>query len=140
MLVKWQPVRSLFNTGSVFDEFFNESWPARVEGFDPHIDVRENDKHFEISAELPGLNKDDFKLSVENNVLTLEGQKKYENEEKKDNYYRSERRYGAFRRQFRLNDSVDASKISADYKNGILKIEVPKTPKAKPKAIDVKVN
>jgi HSP20 family protein len=140
MLVKWQPVRSLLNTGSIFDEFFDESWPARVQGFDPHIDVRETDKHFEISAELPGLDRDDFKLSVEHNVLTLEGEKKFETEEKKEGYYRSERRYGSFHRQFRLNDSVDAGKISAEFKNGILKIEVPKTEKAKPKAIDVKIS
>ncbi len=140
MLVKWNPVGALLNQGSLLDDFFNTDFPLRSGGFDPVIDVKENEKDFTIHAELPGLSKDDFKLTVENNSLTLEGEKKVAKEEKSDNAYRSERRYGAFKRVFRLTDSVDSKKIAADYTNGILSITVPKTEKAKPKQIEVKVS
>ncbi len=140
MLVKWNPVGALLNQGSLLDDFFNTDFPLHSRGFDPVIDVKENEKDFIIHAELPGLSKDDFKLTVEDNSLTLEGEKKVEKEEKSDNPYRTERSYGAFKRVFRLTDSVDSKKIAADYTNGILSITVPKTEKAKPKQIEVKVS
>ncbi len=140
MLVKWNPVGALLNQGSLLEDFFNTDFPLRSRGFDPVIDVKENEKDFIIHAELPGLSKDDFKLTVEDNSLALEGEKKVEKEEKSDNLYRTERSYGAFKRVFRLTDSVDSKKIAADYTNGILSITVPKTEKAKPKQIEVKVS
>ena len=140
MLVKWNPVGALLNHSSLLDDFFNTDFPVRSRGFDPVIDVKENEKNFEINAELPGLSKDDFKLTIEDNSLTLEGEKKVAKEENSDNTYRSERNYGAFKRVFRLTDSVDSKKIAADYTNGILSITVPKTEKAKPKQIEVKVS
>ena len=140
MLVKWNPVSALLNNGSLLDDFFNTDFPVHSRGFDPVIDVKENEKNFIITAELPGLSKDDFKLTVEDNSLTLEGEKKVEKEEKSDNLYRTERSYGAFKRVFRLTDSVDSKKIAADYTNGILSVTVPKTEKAKPKQIEVKVS
>jgi HSP20 family protein len=140
MLVKWNPVGALLNQGSLLDDFFNTDFPLHSRGFDPVIDVKENEKNFLIHAELPGLSKDDFKLTVEDNSLTLEGEKKVEKEEKSDNPYRTERSYGAFKRVFRLTDSVDSKKIAADYTNGILSVTVPKTEKAKPKQIEVKVS
>jgi len=132
MLVKWQPLLER--------DFFGDFLPARATAFEPRIDVKETDKSFVIEAELPGLNKDDFKLSIENNILTLEGEKKHEHEDQNDGYYRSERSYGKFSRSFRLTEEVDSSKVNAEYKNGILTIDVPKSPKAKPKQIDVKVS
>lgn len=140
MLVKWSPFGSVVNNDSVFSDFFNESFPVANPGFEPRVDVRENDKNFVITAELPGLAKDDFKITVENNTLVLEGEKKVEKEDVGENTYRSERSQGKFHRAFRLTDSVDSGKIKADYKNGILEIEIPKTEKAKPKQIEVKVN
>ncbi len=140
MLVKWNPVGALLNHGSLLDDFFNTDFPVHSRGFDPVIDVKETEKNFLINAELPGLSKDDFKLTIENNSLTLEGEKKVEKEEKSDNSYRTERSYGAFKRVFRLTDSVDSKKIAADYTNGILSITVPKSEKAKPKQIEVKVS
>jgi HSP20 family protein len=140
MLVKWKPFGSVINNDAFFNDFFNESFPVAKRSFEPTVDVRENDKQFVISAELPGLSKDDFKITVENNTLILEGEKKIENEEKAENYYRSERSYGKFRRAFRLTDTVDSGKIKADYKNGILEIEIPKSEKAQPKHIEVKIN
>jgi len=139
MLVKWNPVGAFLNHGSLLDDFFHTDFPVHSSGFDPVIDVKENEKDFVINAELPGLSKDDFKLTIEDNSLTLEGEKKVAKEEN-DNAYRSERRYGAFKRVFRLTDSVDSKKIAADYTDGILSITVPKSEKAKPKQIEVKVS
>ena len=102
MLVKFNPLNSLLTRDSFFDDFFDTNFPVATNGFEPKVDVTENEKAFEVSAELPGLTKDDFTLTVENNVLTLEGEKKYEHEEKDDNFYRTERGYGSFKRSFRL--------------------------------------
>jgi HSP20 family protein len=138
MLVKWSPFRSWLQPETLLDDLFAHDFPVRSTVFQPRIDVKETDKHFIIHAELPGLNKEDFKLSVENDSLILEGEKKYEHEEKGDEYYRSERRYGAFKRVFRLTDAVDRNKINAEYKNGVLTITLNKTEQAKPKEIEVR--
>ena len=135
MLVKWQPFGSLVNR-----DFVNDFMPVRSTAFEPKIDVKENEKSFVIEAELPGLNQDDFNVTIENNVLTLEGEKKHEHKEESGNSYRSERMYGKFRRSFRLTNEVDSKKIEAEYTNGILTINIPKSEKAKPKQIDVKVS
>ena len=86
MLVKWQPFGTLLNHESVWENFLSDSFPVRAREFAPEIEVRETDKHFVIEAELPGMNKEDFKLTVENNILTLEGEKKVEREEKEAGY------------------------------------------------------
>lgn len=106
----------------------------------PHVDVSETDKGYEISAELPGLEQKDVNVELKDDVLTLSGQKKEEREEEEKDYYVSERRFGSFQRSFRLPASVDQSGISADFKNGVLKIALPKTAGAlkKSRKIDVK--
>ncbi|RMD94812.1 MAG: Hsp20/alpha crystallin family protein [Calditrichaeota bacterium] len=147
MLVKWNPIRSIWSPSSWIDEFFNEPLfdmeeilPTRTVTFEPRIDVQESDKEYIISAELPGLDKKDFKLTLRDNNLVLEGEKKYEREQKDGGFYRSERAYGSFRRAFRLSDDVDKNNIKADYKNGVLTIHLPKTEAAQPKQIEVKVH
>jgi len=140
MLVKWQPFGSLLNHHDIFGDFLDTTFPVRAREFAPEIEVRETENTFVIEAELPGLAKEDFKLTAENNTLTLEGEKKLAKDEKEEGYYRSERKYGSFRRSFRLTDEVDSKKIKADFKNGVLSIEIPKVAKAKPKQIEVKVN
>jgi len=137
MLVKWRPLSSIIPGESLFEDFFNSDFPALVTRFEPRIDIKETDKEFMIVAELPGMEKDDFKLTIEDNMLVLEGEKKVEAEDKDTNYYRSERSYGSFRRSFRLNDTVDSKKIDANYKNGVLTITIPKTEKSKPKQIAI---
>lgn len=139
MLVKWNPFGSMLTDEAFLDDFFRTDLPARFNGFEPKIDIRETDKSYVIEAELPGLEKDDFKLTVEDGVLTLEGEKKMEHEEKNENYYRAERSYGSFKRSFRLSEEIDSKNIDAKYKNGILSVTLPKTEKAKPKAVDVKI-
>ena len=140
MLVKWQPFGSLFSNHDAFGNLLDTALPVRAHELAPRIEVRENEKSYYIDAELPGVEKEDFKLNVENNILTLEGEKKLVQDEKAEAYYRSERRYGAFRRSFRLTDGVDSGKIKANFKNGVLSIEIPKTEKAKPKQIDIKID
>ncbi len=140
MLVKWQPFGSLLDRDAWVDDFFNTRIAPTASSFEPTVEIQESEKAFVINAELPGLNKDDFKVTVENNYLTLEGEKKVEHEEKKDGYRRSERSFGSFKRTFRLTDSVDKKNINADYTNGVLAITIPKSKEAKPKAIEVKVS
>ncbi|MCH9007117.1 MAG: Hsp20/alpha crystallin family protein [Calditrichaeota bacterium] len=139
MLVKYSPFGSLLKRDFFLDDFFSPSLPAVRDDFEPRVDVQENEKEYVISAELPGLNKDDFSVKLEDNLLTLSGEKKFEKEEKDEASYKVERRYGAFKRSFRLTDAVDSKKISAEYKNGVLEVKIPKAEKAKAKEIAVNI-
>jgi len=144
MLVKWQnPARSLFslnNVDSIFDDFLNKnvSQPADTQ-ISPRINVEENDNDWLISAELPGVEKEDVKVNFQDNVLTITGEKKFENEDKSKNYHKVERSYGKFSRSLNINSAILTDKIDASYKDGILNITLPKAEEAKPKLIDVKV-
>jgi len=111
-----------------------------VTEWSPAVDVYEDVEALRIHAELPGLKKEDVKINVHEGVLTLRGERKFENEEKKDSYYRLERSYGSFLRSFSLPTSVDAEKIHATMKDGVLELRIPKKPEAKPKEIKVEVN
>lgn len=145
MLVKWQnPARSLFNFNrdfdSVFDEFLNNRFlePREIE-MSPRINVEENDNEWIISAEMPGVSKDNVKVNFQDNVLTISGEKKLEQEDKEKNYHRIERSYGRFSRSLTVNSPVVSDKIGAEYNDGVLTITLPKAEEAKPKLIDVKV-
>ena len=117
----WQP----FNK-SVFD--LAPAWPTEMTwGTVPAVDVAEHDKAYEITAELPGLDEKNINVQVSNGVLTIKGEKTEEKEEKKKDYHLSERRYGSFRRSFRLPDGVDADKIDAKFQKGVLTLTLPKT-------------
>lgn len=94
----------------------------------PNVDVVERDGEYSISAELPGMEEKDIEVSIANGVLTVRGEKKQEREEKKENYYISERRFGSLQRSFRLPENVDADKIDAHFKNGVLTLTLPKNP------------
>jgi len=105
----------------------------------PVVDIAEHDDDYVVKVELPGINKDDVKITLENNVLTIRGEKKQEKESKKENFHRIERSYGSFQRSFTLPMTVKNDKIDASYKDGILTIALPKAEEAKPKQIEVKV-
>jgi HSP20 family protein len=105
----------------------------------PTVDVMETDEEFQIRAELPGVEKKDVKLSVENGVLLISGHREQEKEEKGKRYHRIERAYGNFARSFTVPEAVDAEKVTADFKNGLLTVRLPKSEKARPKSIEVKV-
>jgi HSP20 family protein len=105
----------------------------------PAVDIAEHDDEYLVKVELPGVNKDEVKLTLENNILTIRGEKKQEKETKKENYHRVERSYGSFQRSFTLPAAVKSDKIDASYKDGILSVSLPKAEEAKPKQIEVKV-
>ncbi|MDZ7343084.1 MAG: Hsp20/alpha crystallin family protein [candidate division KSB1 bacterium] len=140
MLVKWNvaPVPSLF---SAFEDAFLRNWfdgDDRVATYTPKVDVSETKEHFIVRAELPGLKKDEVKLTLENNVLTLSGEKRDERKQDEGNYRWRESRYGKFERSFRLTDGIDRNNITADYKDGVLTITLPKTKEAQSKEIEIR--
>ena len=111
-----------------------------VAEWSPLVDITEDDKEYLIKADLPEVKKEDVKLTVQDDVMSISGERKYEKEEKGKKYHRIERAYGSFMRSFTLPEDADGSKISAEYKDGVLKVPLPKSEKAKPKSIEVKVS
>jgi len=106
----------------------------------PAVDIFETDSHdLVLKAELPGLSREDIEVTVENSTLVLKGEKKFEQEVKEENYRRIERSYGTFHRSFTLPNTVDASKVSAEFKHGVLTVKLPFREEAKPRAINVEV-
>src|SRR5918992_1450719 len=135
--------QTLRRLNSVLDEAFG-SWPFQQESgsitssWYPACDVFEDSESVKIVAELPGVKPEDVKLSLENNVLTIRGEKKQEAEEKNERVHRYERSYGSFERAFMLPSTVDGEKVSADYRDGILTVVVPKAERARPREIPVR--
>jgi HSP20 family protein len=126
----------------MFDTVFR--WDTRDDesGFNawtPAVDITEHDDQYIVKVELPGVNKDEVKITLDNNILTIRGEKKQDREVKKENYHRVERSYGSFQRSFTLPSTVKSDKIDAVYKDGVLQIALPKAEEAKPKQIEVKV-
>lgn len=125
----------------LWDSFF-ERRPARVEEaveWLPTLDVSETKNDYVIKAELPGIDPKDIDISLTNDLLTIKGEKKQEKEEKEENYHLIERSYGSFTRSIRLPGQVQSNKINASFKNGVLKVTLPKTEEAKKKEIKIKV-
>ncbi|HEY2953283.1 MAG TPA: Hsp20/alpha crystallin family protein [Verrucomicrobiae bacterium] len=105
----------------------------------PLVDITEDEREYLIKAELPEVRKEDVRVSVEHGVLTISGERKFEKEEKNKKYHRIERAYGTFVRTFTLPDYADSERVNAEFKDGVLKVHLAKSEKAKPKQIDVKV-
>jgi len=110
----------------IMDEFFSKTSDYRNGNFVPSVDISETDKEFEISAQLPGMKKDDIIVDLENGRLTLSGERKFEKEEEGKNYHRVETQFGKFSRSFYLPDSIDEDSIKATYKDGVLNITIAK--------------
>ena len=144
-LVKFSPARSLFNLRHDFDRFFDDvlsgenRYPENTGAIAPSVNVEETDNEFKVSAELPGMKKEDIKITFENNVLSISGEKKADKEYKDGNFHHYERNYGKFCRNIGVPSGVKLDKIDAEYKDGILNIVVPKAEEAKPKEIEIKV-
>lgn len=111
-----------------------------VSQWTPAVDISEDDHEFLVKAELPEMKKEDVKVSVENGELTISGERKFEKEEKNKKYHRVERSYGSFARSFTLPDNVNADKVTAEFKEGLLQVHLPKQETAKPKAVQVAVS
>jgi len=129
----------------LFEEFFNDfpltsSFADARENWNPAVDILEKDGNLILRAELPGLTEKQIELKLEGNTLTLKGERKMDTEDNKNNYHRVESFYGSFLRTFRLPDTVDMDKISADYKNGVLTITMPQKPEVRPREIPVSTN
>ena len=147
-LVQWNPFRELDELqnrlGTFFGGFPNRFGNGEREmmtfpAWSPLVDITEDDNEYLFTADLPEVKKGDVKVMVENGVLSISGERKSEKEEKKKKFHRIERSYGSFERTFTLPEDADATKIVAEFKEGVLKVRLPKSPVAKPKAIEVKV-
>lgn len=114
-----------------------ENWSLAT--WSPTCDIYETDNEIVVKAELPEVKKEDVNVSIDNNVLSIRGERKFSEETKKENYHRVERSYGEFFRSFTLPNTVDAGKVNAEFKDGMLRVMMPKREEAKPKQIEVKV-
>lgn len=127
---------------NLIDRFFNDKLTrggGSAYSFVPRVDIIEEDKAFEVHVAVPGMSKDDFKIDLNDNYLTISGERKFNREKKDDNFYSMETQYGTFSRSFSLPENIDTSKISAKYVNGILEVTIPKDEKKIVKST-IKVN
>jgi HSP20 family protein len=143
----WDPFRDLENfeqrLASVFGRGAtkpNGEEAISTADWAPVVDITEDDKEFVVKAELPGLKKEEVKVTVEDGVMTISGERKMEKEEKTKKYHRVERAYGKFERTFTLPDKADGTKVNAEFKDGVLQVHLPKTEKPASKALDVKIS
>ena len=144
-LVKWTP-----NPLSIFDEMnhmvrnvFNDDWNLPVYRdsiWNPAVDVKENEGSFVLTADIPGLTKKDVKISINNRVLNLHGERKEEKENEDGKFYYRERHIGSFSRCFQLTEPVNEDGIQASFRNGVLSIELPKLEESPPKDLEIKIN
>jgi HSP20 family protein len=120
-------------------KFLPRDWdaPMSTTAWNPSVDIFENDNEIVVKAELPGMNVKDIDVKLENNVIMLKGERRFEKEAKEENYHRIEREYGTFSRAFSLPVAVNPDKVTAEYKNGVLKVVLPKKVEVKPKAITI---
>ncbi len=142
-ITRWDPFREVValqnRVNSLFREMNDSDSPLTTASFVPAVDIYEDNKKVVLKLEVPGMEEKDLDVRVENNTLTVKGERKFEKDEKEENFHRIERRYGTFYRAFTLPSTVDTEHINAAYKDGILKLELSKKPEAQPKQIKVNV-
>ena len=146
-LVRWDRFRELEDMSDRLNRMFSRQALPQASGKEtmvvadwvPSVDVSETDGEYQIKAEIPDVKKEDVRVTLEDGVLTIQGERKQEKEEKGRKYHRVERSYGSFVRSFTLPDLVDEEKVKAEFKDGVLNLQLPTSEKAKPKAIEVKV-
>jgi HSP20 family protein len=145
-LVRWEPVRELTSLQSEMNRLFNTFFDTPTTGngtsarrWIPAMDVVETDEHFVLKADLPGLSEEDVTIEVEENVLTVSGERKAEHEDKREGFVRVERSYGSFRRSLTLPEGVDPEAVSASFENGVLEVRIPKPEQRKPRKVAIQV-
>ena len=147
-LIKWDPFRELEDVSNSLNRIFGRS-PARagsdrelltMADWTPSVDISETDTAYLIKGEIPGVKKEDVKITIEDGMITMRGERKQEKEEKDKKFHRVERSYGSFMRTFALPVNIDETKVQAQFKDGVLAVRLPKSPIARPKALDVKVS
>lgn len=143
-VVRWRPFREMNGLqremNRMFDSFFRdaEEESATEASWYPSLDIKETSDKVQVSAELPGMQKEDIKVSIRDNILHLSGEKKREEEEKDANFHRVERFYGVFSRSVNLPAPVEISKVEAFFKDGVLRLILPKAEQEKPRQIEIK--
>jgi len=143
-ITRWDPFRNLSTLQDQVNRLFETNFPARTDNsalttWAPAVDIYETENELVIKADLPEVSDKDLDVRVENNMLTLRGERKFEKQVKEDNYLRVERTYGSISRSFSLPNTVNTEAIEAEYKNGVLTIELPKRAESKPKQVKVNV-
>jgi HSP20 family protein len=144
VLTRWDPFREFSTLQDRMNRLFRDSFGDREEAlttssFAPAVDVYEDEHNITLKIEVPGIDEKDIDVRIENNTLTVHGERKFEKEEKEENYRRVERQYGSFTRSFTLPNTVDTDSVTANYDKGVLKIKLAKKAEAKPKQIKVSV-
>lgn len=145
-LMRWTPEADLFRgrIDRVFNEMLRDAWGAPASEsvasrtWSPAVDIKESDEFLTLTAELPGFDKQQVEITLENNVLTLAGERKFEQETKGEAYHRIERSYGSFSRSFTLPATVKTDKVDARFENGLLSISLPKVEESKPRKIEIR--
>jgi HSP20 family protein len=143
-ITRWDPFRELSTIQDRMNRLFQESYGGQdqelsTSAFAPPVDVYEDEHNIVLKVEVPGIDEKDIDIRLENNTLVVRGERKFEKEEKEENYHRVERRYGSFVRSFSLPNTVDTENVQATYDKGVLKIALAKKAEAKPKQIKVSV-
>ena len=143
-IIRWDPFRDLITIREKMNRLFEEAVSSRGEEKDlvssswsPSVDIYETENELVLSAEIPGIDEKDIEIKLEDNTLTLKGERKFEKETKEENYHRIERAYGSFYRSFSLPPYVDQDKINAEHENGVLRIVMPKKPELQPRTVKV---
>jgi HSP20 family protein len=145
-ILRWEPFHNLLASQREFDRLFKEAVPRffgeselSTRTWAPAVDIFETPENIVLKAELPGIDPKDVEVRVEDNTLYLKGERRFEKEVKEESYHRVERSYGSFARSFSLPNSIDAEKVGAEYKDGVLTLTMPKREEAKPKTIKIDV-
>jgi HSP20 family protein len=142
-ITRWDPFREVVSlqnrVNSLFRNLNDEEHPLTTASFVPAVDIYEDADKLTLKLEIPGINEKDLDVRVEDNTLTVKGERKFEAEEKEENFHRIERAYGSFYRAFTLPSTVETDKVQANYNAGVLKLELKKKPEAQPKQIKINV-
>jgi len=143
-LIRLDPFKDLITMREIMNSLFEEAFTSRGEEKDlnagtwtPSVDIYETENDIVLTSEVPGIDEKDIEIKIENNTLTLKGERKFEKEAKEENYHRIERSYGSFYRSFTLPNYINQDKINAEYENGALKITMPKKTELKPKKVKI---
>ena len=144
-ITRWEPFRGVNTLQDQFNRLFNDAFDRKGEessltAWAPAVDIYETEHELVVKADLPEVDPKDLDIRVENNILTIRGERKFEKKVNDDNYLRVERAYGSFARSFTLANTVNSDAIKADYQDGVLTLTIPKREEAKPKQIKVNVN
>jgi len=143
-ITRWDPFQNLSTLQEQVNRLFEGSLPRRSDQsaltpWAPAVDIYETENELVLKADLPDVNEKDLDIRIESNTLTIKGERKFEEKVKEDNYLRVERTYGSFSRSFSLPSTVDSGSIKADYKNGVLTVELPKRAESKPRQVKINV-